>query len=254
VERQEWDPRLSQITTQWSMIFQAREGPTDLANAAQAELMSRYSGAVHRYLLASLRDADAAGDLNQEFALRFLRGDFRRADPARGRFRDFVKQALRNLMIDHYRRKKTLPQSLSALELPEAAESSDLDEDASAEFDRRFLESWRAELLQRAWTALSKLQQETGQPYYTVLKLRVDHPELHSAEIADRLSFELGRVVTAGALRQALLRARGRYVSFLVDEVRSSLDAPSRAEILEELADLRLLEYCKPALKRLGLS
>lgn len=253
MEKQDWDPRLSQISTQWSMIFQAREGPTDLASAAQAELMCRYSGAVHRYLLSSLRDFDAAGELNQEFAVRFLRGDFRRADPARGRFRDFVKQALRNLMIDYYRRRKSLPKSLSSLEIPETSEPGELD-DAAAEFDRDFLESWRAELLSRAWTALSKLQDETGQPYYTVLKLRVDHPELRSPDIADRLSFQMGRAVTAGGVRQALQRARDRYVSFLVDEVKSSLDAPTRPELLEELADLKLLEYCKPALKRLGLS
>ena len=106
----------------------------------------------------------------------------------------------------------------------------------------------------RACSALSKFQDETGQPYHTVLKLRVDHPELHSADMADRLSFELGRAVTAGGVRQALQRARDRYVSLLLDEVRSSLDSPTRPELLDELADLKLLEYCKPALKRLGMS
>lgn len=253
MEKQDWDPRLSQISTQWSMIFQAREGPTDEATAAQAELMCRYSGAVHRYLLSALRDADAASELNQEFAVRFLRGDFRRADPARGRFRDFVKQALRNLMIDYYRRRRSSPKMLSALDIPETAEPSEL-ADPAAEFDRDFLESWRAELLARAWTALSNLQDETGQPYYTVLKLRVDHPELRSPDIADRLSFQIGRAVTAGGVRQALQRARDRYVAFLVEEVKSSLDSPSRLEVLEELADLKLLKYCRPALKRLGLA
>ncbi len=72
--------------------------------------MLRYGGAVQRYLLASVRDPDAASDLAQEFALRFLRGDFHRADPGRGRFRDFVKRAIYHLMIDHFReRKKSRP-------------------------------------------------------------------------------------------------------------------------------------------------
>ena len=38
---------------------------------------------------------------------------------------------------------------------------------------------------------------------------------------------------------------------FLVDEVRVSLKEPSRGAIEEELADLRLLELCKPVMNRL---
>jgi hypothetical protein len=50
--------------------------------------MGSYHRAVHRYLLGALRDEDAAEELFQEFALRFVRGDFRWADRGRGRFRD----------------------------------------------------------------------------------------------------------------------------------------------------------------------
>ena len=56
-------------------------------------------------MLAALKDADAADEVFQEFALRLVRGDFRRADPQRGRFRDFVKTALINMVIN-YRKKK----------------------------------------------------------------------------------------------------------------------------------------------------
>src|SRR3712207_7176976 len=49
------------------------------------------------------RSEAAAEELLQEFAVRFLRGDFRRADPQRGRFRDYVKTALIHLVIDHQR-------------------------------------------------------------------------------------------------------------------------------------------------------
>ena len=84
---------LSRIETHWTAVFR-RTGPAAEAAEAQAALMRRYGGAVHRYLLASLRDAEAADDLSQEFALRFLRGDFRNADPGKGRFRDFLKRAV----------------------------------------------------------------------------------------------------------------------------------------------------------------
>ena len=71
--------------------------------------------------VAALRDPESAAELDQEFALRFIRGDFHRADPSRGRFRDFVKQALRNLMIDYLRRQKLRPRQLGD-DLPEPAE------------------------------------------------------------------------------------------------------------------------------------
>ena len=86
-------PHLSRISTEWELVFQAHRGPPDEVTAAQSALMMRYAGAIHRYLLGALRDPELAAELDQEFAYRFLRGDLHRADPARGRFRDFLKRA-----------------------------------------------------------------------------------------------------------------------------------------------------------------
>ena len=73
--------RLSQISTDWKELFATRCGSADTALAAQREIVLRYCPAVYHYLLATTRDVHVADDLAQEFALRFLRGDFRRADP-----------------------------------------------------------------------------------------------------------------------------------------------------------------------------
>jgi hypothetical protein len=62
------DSHLSRIETHWTAVFQAHRGPSEDAVQAQSELVRRYGGAVHRYLLASLQDADAADELSQEFA------------------------------------------------------------------------------------------------------------------------------------------------------------------------------------------
>src|SRR5436190_8555481 len=87
--------RLSQVQTLWTVVCLAHaEGPADAVRAAQDQLMKRYSKVVHRYLLGALRDADAADELSQEFALRFVRGDLKRPDRLRGRFRDFLKGVL----------------------------------------------------------------------------------------------------------------------------------------------------------------
>jgi RNA polymerase sigma-70 factor (ECF subfamily) len=97
------DDRLSQMSTAWTAFFQAHEGPDEATKAARRDLILRYSGPVHRYLMASLRDPDAADEVYQEFALRLVRGDFRRASPDRGRFRDFLKTTLYHLIVDHQR-------------------------------------------------------------------------------------------------------------------------------------------------------
>jgi DNA-directed RNA polymerase specialized sigma24 family protein len=68
---------------------------------ARRQLLLRYGRAVHRYLLGALRDADAADELSQESALRFLRGGLRGADSQRGRFRTFLKGVLCHLVADY---------------------------------------------------------------------------------------------------------------------------------------------------------
>src|SRR4051812_10699254 len=83
--------RLSQLSTCWTLVAQAHAGDAGVEAAAQAALLQRYQSAVYRYLLGAVRDPDTADELFQEFALRFVRGDFRHADATRGRFRNYVK-------------------------------------------------------------------------------------------------------------------------------------------------------------------
>ena len=239
------DQRLSRISTMWTVMRQAHDSGADAAAAARQELMQRYCGAVYRYLISAVRDPHETEDLTQEFALRFIQGRFRHADPARGRFRDYVKTALFHLVDDYRKRQRKGPQHVPL----EAHEPANPDADA-AEADRAFLESWRQELLARAWKALAAVQEESGQPYYTVLRFRVEHPELQSPQMAERLAAELGKPVTAVALRQVLHRARDRFADLLLQETRRSLGDAGADRLEEELADLNLLKYCQTALQR----
>jgi RNA polymerase sigma-70 factor (ECF subfamily) len=244
VENDEIEAHLSQMSTQWTDVFQAHSGRPAEASEAVSRLMYRYGGAVHRYLLRALRDPDVAAELNQEFALRFVRGDFRHCHPTRGRFRDYVKRAVQNLINDYYRRRRpSIPLEGDVAE-PAAAGGG------TAHFEHQFLESWKNDLLGRAWKALLELEQTEGQPYHTVLRMRVDQRELRSAQLAEQLSATLGRSITAGAFRQTVQRARHKYVNYLIKEVAASLEQPTPEEIEEELGDLELLEFCRPYLKR----
>src|SRR5438445_3891022 len=238
--------RLSQIQTLWTVVCQAcGEGPTKVVGAAQEQMLERYGKVIHRYLLGALRDPDAADEMSQEFALRFVRGDLRGADRQRGRFRDFLKGVLFHLIGDYHRRRKKEPRGFPS-EFDPAESAAD-----QAESDGRFLESWRSELLSSAWNSLLQLQEQTGQPFHAVLHFRAEHPEMHSDAMAEQLGRQLGKSLTAASVRQTLHRAREKFADILVDAVVQTLVDPTIQDLEQELIDVDLYEFCRPALDRL---
>jgi RNA polymerase sigma-70 factor (ECF subfamily) len=249
MSRESLNRRLGSITTLWSVVGAAHEPDPEAAQAAQRQLLARYGGAIRRYLLASLGDEDAASDLFQEFALSFLSGDFRKADPGRGRFRDYVKVVLGNMIARHYKQRQRGPRPL-----PEGHPEPAVDPAPVAERDPVLLESWRDELLARSWAALAQEEERGGPPYHAVLRLRADQPELRSPQLAEQLAARLGRPVTATAVRQLLHRARERFADLLVEDVAHSLGEPTQEQIGQELGELGLLEHCRPALDRLKMT
>jgi RNA polymerase sigma-70 factor (ECF subfamily) len=246
LERSDSNERLSELSTQTTLLFQANHGTPEESDRALQLLMLRYSGAVHRYLLKAVGDPEVAKDLNQEFSVKFLSGKFRTFDPSRGRFRDYIKRAVHNLMVDHFRKKEP------ARRLDTDLEATTMRDPGLVAFDRDFLTSWRQDLLDRAWDSLDDLERRTGQPYSQVLRMRVARPNLRSPELAEALAPKLGRAMTPGNLRQALHRARDKFAGFLIAEVRISLREPTREQVEEELGELKLLEFCKPVLKRVA--
>jgi RNA polymerase sigma-70 factor (ECF subfamily) len=238
------DQRLSHISTLWTLLGEANQQGT-AAVAARQVLMRRYCGAVYRYLYSAVRDPNVAEDLTQEFALRFMQGRFRQADPTQGRFRNYVKTALFHLVNDYRKRVGREPRAVP-LQSDEAVSAPD--DLAAAE--QAFRDSWRQELLARAWKALEQVQGETGQPYHEVLRFRVDHPELSSGQMAEQLGVRLGRPLTAAGVRKTLERARDKFTDFLLEDVRLSLEGADLDQVEEELAELNLLKYCRDALRR----
>lgn len=237
--------RLSKLSTAWDEIMRAHAGLADGAALAQQRLLRRYGRAIFRYLLASVRDEDAAEELSQEFALRFVRGDFKHLDPARGRFRDYVKAVLGNL-VKAYRQK----QNAQAVPLPGSNWDLAAPDPAPEEADPEFVDGWKEELLTRAWEELADHEQQTGQPYYTVLRFRSENPAVSSAQMAEQLGAQLGKAYTDAAVRQVLHRAREKYADLLVEEVALSLQTTESDRLEQELTELGLLDYCRSALRR----
>ena len=240
--------RLSEIETMWAKVQEAHGKPGSAAERVRNELLMRYYGAVHDYLLGMLHDATEADELTQEFAVRFLRGDFCGADPRRGRFRDFLKTAVRHLVIDSWRQKKKekdkgpKPLGKAAADRAAVAELSD--------DDPIFIHAWRQALFAKAWRALARLEEVTGQPYHTLLRAKSEHPELRSAQLARQQSAQLGKEVSEAAARQTLHRARQRFAELLLDEVAGSLPSADPKALEQELIELGLLDVCRQALRR----
>jgi RNA polymerase sigma factor (sigma-70 family) len=241
VESNELLDRLSRIGTHLQTYLEAHAGAGSAAVRARQRLLLRYYGAVYRYLLSMLRDPVAAEELTQDFAVRMLRGDFKHFDPERGRFRDFVKTAVRNLVLDHWRKRGKNAAPLQADDSDLAVETP-----PEAMLDQTFVEKWKEELFSRTWEALEQSDRETGQPYYIMLRCRTDAPALGSAELAERVGARIGKHLSLDNTRQLLRRARKRFAELLVDEVGRSLDTTEPDRVAEELIELGLMGYCRP--------
>jgi RNA polymerase sigma-70 factor (ECF subfamily) len=241
------DSRLSQLTTRWSVIFEACRGPDRADQAAQAEVLERYCGAIYRYALRVLGDPDRADEACQEFAFRFVRGDFRQANPAKGRFRDYVKTAVIHLLGEfHLERKvqaRTTPLESQVAVAPLTPPPIDADE-------AEFLALWRKELLNRAWREMELRQSATGPPYYAALRLKAESPKLSAADLVERLRAAGQGDYTAAGVRQVLHRSREIFAEKLLAEVSRSMLTHDPDSLADELAELDLLIYCREALQR----
>lgn len=232
------DERIEAIQTRWSLIRNAHlAGQPESAAEARRLLVMRYAPAVRRYLGGIVRNDEDADELSQDIMLRLMRGDFAGADPTRGRFRDLLKTALRNMVRTSWQkagRRKTVDAELDLIG----------NEEDSAR-DAEWTQQWRKAVLDHTWNRL--LTEEGGKPgpAWHVLKLKTDYPDASSENLADLMSRKTGTTIRADNCRQILKRARTRFAAHLLDEIRAGLDSESEDRLQEELAALGLLELVR---------
>jgi RNA polymerase sigma factor (sigma-70 family) len=250
------DVDLADLATSWSLLISAQRLEGDSAAAARSALLMRYCDAVVRFLRAELRDPHAIDEVCSNFAVRVLEADglLQRADPRRGRFRDYLRVVLRNMVADYHRQRQRQSKHVKELK-PADEEPADLDS-MQTEQDRQFVNCWRQEIIKWAWQGLEQTEQKTGQPYATLLRLQEQHNGQRSAQLAELLTVRLDRPFTAAGVRQLAHRGRELFGDLLVAETARSLqvdagDADGADRVEEELIELNLLfSYCKKALER----
>lgn len=92
--------------TSWTLLGQASTGRTRGNPAATNEFTERYYPAVRAYISAIVRDGTTAEELTQQFFVTAVLSGrlLLHADRAKGSFRPYLKQAIRNFLIDEHRR------------------------------------------------------------------------------------------------------------------------------------------------------
>jgi len=222
-------------STQWSRLLADPAAGSRAESEAFATLARRYWRPVAAYIRARhARTDEDARDAAQEFFLWMLEGDFlSRADPARGRFRGFLKTSLANFLHDAARRRRTLKRggAVQALSLHGSAEDAPLDlPDLAGKSPEQALDDlWRKELLAQATSDLEAELEARGK----ALQFRVfddyfmSADELDYAAVASR--YGISTVDVSNYLAFAKKRFRAHLRSAVLETVRDDDDL--RAEL-----------------------
>ena len=235
------DEKIEAIQTRWSLIRNAHlNGTPETFAEARRLLVLRYAPAIRRYLGAIVRDTDEADELAQDLMVRLMRGDFGGADPAKGRFRDFLKMAIRNLARSSH--------SKSARRRTVEAELDTIPADANTDQDDEWTRLWRKSVLDHVWNRLLKEEGGKPGPATHALRIRTEFPDADSTTLAEVFSQKTGTSTRPENFRQILKRARSRFAGHLIDEVKSGLDSESTEHLQDELSALGLLDLVRDAL------
>jgi len=226
-------------TTSWALVISARADRGDL------ELLLRaYWSPVYAFIRKKGFGPHDAADLTQEFLADVLVGRdlIGKADQARGRFRSFLKTALRNFLIDHRRKagsRKASPE-FGLMQVEDAGQMADdgsqpaADEPSNA-FDRQ----WAAAVLALAIERVeSSCKQEGLDQQWTAFRINVLGPLTKKTR---PLTMEnLAETVGATGPEQVsnmIQTVKRRFRRTLRQVVAETVNDPEQVE--DELANLR---------------
>lgn len=231
-------PELWFPETSWGRIQPGPAAPTAAETAALDALARTYHRPIYGWLRAALgKNEHDANDLAQDFFAWMLETGFvKKADPARGRFRAFLKTALRNYAKDADRRLRAEKRGGGKVTMPidgdpDASWSPGLPDVGERAPDEALDEAWRAELVGRALTRTEEeLVAEDKQLVFEVFKAYFleTEEEVDYATVAERHG------VTKTDVSNYLMRAKRAYRTHLKTLVRDTVG--SGADLAEELS------------------
>lgn len=222
--------RLDEIATEWNIVYNP------------AQFIRQYAPAVERYFRALIKNPHDAEDVAQDFFMRVTRHGFARARKERGRFRDYLKAAVRNSALNFLRRQQTAKKNA------ELANSRVvlMSKKRLAAAEQEWMAVWRRCVLDRACQALERHQRGSpGNLFSTVVSLLLDFPDEDAKSMAERTSAAIGKPIRVEAFRKQVSRARRKLARLLVQEIAKTLDAPTAEQVKDELIELSLWQFVR---------
>jgi len=220
------------LTTRWSLVEAAGAADGERARAALSELCAEYWFPLYAYVRRCGVGADEAQDVVQGlFADLIGRGDLARLTRGVGRFRGFLKTAVRhhlaNLRDRERAEKRGGGRVRLAVDFEGAAERFERQGGREADPERAFDRLWALELIERCVAELEAEYAASGRgAVFAELKgaLQGGDEGIDYAAVAERLS------TGEGALRVAAHRLRKRFGERLRARIAETVARPEEVE------------------------
>ena len=221
-------------TTHWSVVLAAEDGSAPGATQALEELCQTYWYPLYAYVRRRGYGVEDAQDLTQEFFARLIRkprlGD---AEPAKGRFRNFLLTALNNFLRNEWRRSRTAKRGggQAFFRLNDTAEARYAQEWVSDLTPERIYEQrWAVSVFDYAMHRLRAQYAAANKTGYFDCLRKYLSVEAAQGEYA-RLGTELE--MSPGAVAAAVHRLRQHYGQVVRETVAQTVN--SSAELEEEM-------------------
>jgi RNA polymerase sigma-70 factor (ECF subfamily) len=228
--------------THWSKLVAARADAGATRLDALNFLIQRYWKPVYCYVRRCGWGEEDAKDLVQEFFAACLHTDFfAKADPARGRFRNFLLSSLQHFLKNAHRaahaQKRHPEQGFVPLRDPATASSAGFEPADRTTPEAVFHHAWVTTLIQRVLRRLEQECQTTGkQAHYELFRQRLVLPALEDANPPPLRDLAARLGLSEKQAANCLLTARRAYQRLLQEEIRGY--AGSEEEVAAEIRDL----------------
>jgi DNA-directed RNA polymerase specialized sigma24 family protein len=227
-------------TTHWSRVVIAGDPAAPGAQEALAELCAAYWYPLYAFIRQRGQPPEAAADLTQDYFARLLeKGVLAAADGRKGRFRSFLRTDCGFFLADardrQAARKRGGGAAVLSIGAPDAEGRYRLEPTDPFTPDRLFDRAWALTLLGRVFEKLRRESADAGrrESFERLSVVLTDGPRSVPYTV---LAAELG--TTVAAVESAVRRLRGRYRDLLLAEIAATLDAPTDADVADEIQSL----------------
>jgi DNA-directed RNA polymerase specialized sigma24 family protein len=219
-------------TTSWTLVLAARESPSTESRQALDKLCRTYWYPLYTFIRHQVHDADQARDLTQAYFAELLdKGYLEDYEPARGRFRVFLKASITHFLSKERDKARTWKRgghaeviSLDIHDVEGRFCHEPVDRLTPEEiFERR----WALTVLERVLDRLRREQHEDrGDGQFALLEpfLTGRNGDTSHRDVATQLH------TSEGAVKTAVYRLRQRFGRLLREEIAETVANPDQVD------------------------